>query len=1695
IGEDTKQILNYKPVHAALREALGRQFNIKEEVRRLVLRNEEAREQIRLNRVILWVDVVPGGRQEVQDIMLSFMAREIIFMLSAQNVNTARKLFERVKKWADYLPCPGISLMGMLDTEEMSPRLEAFYQTELGGEFKAFVEEKISADFKNPPMPQEVLTWEEARREKWFAKRMAKQRAQERTQEVEIEELLDRLDEEDLDSVETEEDSADELDFESGVRVDNEAYCLFIPLGITLSGSRQRLPSFDERVSAANELLRQEELDEAFNATMEALEYLRDVEEPLVVYTKEGIKTAKDILSAYIRQYSVKYPHRVALPRYVRDLRNLLSLYSHLRDVSGLAGRIKEIYPIPRNIEQVKTFSEIVGLLHDGRRRQVEFKRLIESNPNGKWVTGSIVMKLAKSMAGGDLLGLRQEAFRKRQSFLGNAFINGLIIYYTRVSKDTGKTAIIYMLEDLGLIARTKSIFEIESIEELAALRKQGAINQIPWKLICEKNPRGIDIAKAVVSRMIDEEKDELGDDFSRLNDDHFKKQREWLGEAVYGLLNCYDNLYAEEIRLSGNGRISFLLDNLGIVKAKKTFANVRSVEELNQLLNENPDQEIYWDVLIEINPSGKSIVLDLLNREAQEEGISDIRDLNTGSRDGHFRKPRVFLANRSLGGLVKHFESVRKSRPDALGKNILVLMLEELGEISSIPSLWTAKSLFEVRQLLRTRRIKRIYWEELLKYNPYAYRIFEQAIASLPGVTLGADNLFVGIDSNSLKLKLEELEYQSIGRLEFHWKSYAAASGNSTYDYLGLMHIFAVLEENSWSIWDAARQLEMDAAELSRLLREYRIDVSKEISGLRIKQILYVIITRGGNVLAASQDLGFAAKYNTTILKAMLESIVPSESDYPELQDRYISLDRRLTVLEAIKALVLVSIVEGCKWDLKQASIVLGIHRSSLEAKLFDIFGPARSRPQSFGHLLSSRNIIRILGTLRARLPIELGGRVIFRKIGEDTYLVDANDSNNWLKFSKKDGSVYIEVPKYKQYRSLTERLLFRQQHIVDLITNYVLDEFADRVLENAYRLPRKQAVMAYLREMDNSFLPTRKEYQLLGRYIRIPAFYVSEHQPVRIYKERGSYVRYFAFEDTSDPSNFVIFVRKGDGVYLIGEGPKNEDVLVRGVAVSARKIFLRPYGLLPFGEFDRKIHRPRLERISVLGGSEGITVGPIEVRWFWTDKFDVERRAGLSRRDSEWARDVVTVKNPQTKETITTITRVAYDEITIDGIADETGRLVPVKSDYANISTIVWDKELRRFASQELRNNFSETQTGASGSNSRQVQYDFDDVSGKIVRRDYRSPDESARRPNAFCVIPIGAVPIVGFILLAWYVAKLNQNKILSSSLKSRAPNLYALADCLLNPQNLFRKFKNILSLALQESQSRNINLIKISAFAGLIIFVIFYRYFDVLPFSVFLAASVPAVNIPKSPADDLASIEAKAERYIKEAERTFGQEMPENLRDLIYRIEKGLGHLRSNVSSAQQVYRELLNRGAFSHRACSKDEIRLKERLRTFHSMCRAARILINTLTVGIDDAKEARARKAKQLVVAMAEPSDLAAGAPKSINIGNSLSRWMVLAAALGLILHFTGALSHWWALRETNLLLFNVISASFFTAVFDFISEYFFVKEKVYPKLRFACEMMIGAIAGLIFSLMQDNVIEAYFPNQRTNIVSNHNILR
>ncbi|MDP3142841.1 MAG: ATP-binding protein, partial [Candidatus Omnitrophota bacterium] len=90
-------------------------------------------------------------------------------------------------------------------------------------------------------------------------------------------------------------------------------------------------------------------------------------------------------------------------------------------------------------------------------------------------------------------------------------------------------------------------------------------------------------------------------------------------------------------------------------------------------------------------------------------------------------------------------------------------------------------------------------------------------------------------------------------------------------------------------------------------------------------------------------------------------------------------------------------------------------------------------------------------------------------------------------------------------------------------------------------------------------------------------------------------------------------------------------------------------------------------------------------------------------------------------------------------------------------------------------------------------------------------------------------------------------------------------------------------------------------------------------------------------------------------------------------------------------------------------------------------------------------------------------------PGSPSFKARLTKVLAVSAVTLSLLTGSGLLSQWWHLRETNVLLFNIITAAIFTPFFDFLTEYLAPQKARYPYQRLLAEFMIGIIQGALFA--------------------------
>ena len=146
----------------------------------------------------------------------------------------------------------------------------------------------------------------------------------------------------------------------------------------------------------------------------------------------------------------------------------------------------------------------------------------------------------------------------------------------------------------------------------------------------------------------------------------------------------------------------------------------------------------------------------------------------------------------------------------------------------------------------------------------------------------------------------------------------------------------------------------------------------------------------------------------------------------------------------------------------------------------------------------------------------------------------------------------------------------------------------------------------------------------------------------------------------------NALVIIHKGKDFFVVRENNQSAGVLV------CENYFVHLVKSVVFQEFDLKIAR---SVYTVLRAEDGFvaSLGQALIYFHDNDFVAITRRRGAISRRKEWNRDKVRLSDLSTGKVITEIIRVKQDVFTVLGIAFSNGSLVPIQTDYTNLSILV--------------------------------------------------------------------------------------------------------------------------------------------------------------------------------------------------------------------------------------------------------------------------------------------------------------------------------------------------------------------------------------------------------------------------------------
>ncbi|MCX5709986.1 MAG: sigma-70 family RNA polymerase sigma factor [Candidatus Omnitrophica bacterium] len=394
-------------------------------------------------------------------------------------------------------------------------------------------------------------------------------------------------------------------------------------------------------------------------------------------------------------------------------------------------------------------------------------------------------------------------------------------------------------------------------------------------------------------------------------------------------------------------------------------------------------------------------------------------------------------------------------------------------------------------------------------------------------------------------------------------------------------------------------------------------------------------------------------------------------------------------------------------------------------------------SSPIQRGELLFTGRIgqIHFVGKI-IRLGTLLSRRVMVRRELENTLrLTDCNAQENWLLFSSQDKeNISITLPELRGRQAQICNIALAGTY-KDLSEEAILKEFFMRLFWMKY--PDKkinEAVMQGLRDRGIRQALRKRKLGWGKSVIFLPLLFQRAPGIVATHRDAVRHADFIGLEEAGRPDNFVVFLRKKDGIYLLTES--SEELVPSETANS-----LLPMKLAAFRKFEGSI--PRQQHEQVRNGQLGSSLGPTRITFHAHDEACIVRRDGAIQRQDEWARDSVIIRNVATDEKITEIHRVGIDEFTIEGFCWPDGRLIIVKTNYINLSTLA--SKFQVLASKTLRDYFSPTSDDdVFGGEDRLVKYET--RGDKIARKGYKSPSRNASpslKAVAFSKSCVGCTP----------------------------------------------------------------------------------------------------------------------------------------------------------------------------------------------------------------------------------------------------------------------------------------------------------------------------------------------------------------
>ncbi|HPT39969.1 MAG TPA: HEAT repeat domain-containing protein, partial [Candidatus Omnitrophota bacterium] len=374
--------------------------------------------------------------------------------------------------------------------------------------------------------------------------------------------------------------------------------------------------------------------------------------------------------------------------------------------------------------------------------------------------------------------------------------------------------------------------------------------------------------------------------------------------------------------------------------------------------------------------------------------------------------------------------------------------------------------------------------------------------------------------------------------------------------------------------------------------------------------------------------------------------------------------------------------------------------------------------------------------------LTPHLKDRVKIRRSPGRLELIDVEEETNRLTLEVTPKGLMFVLPVFKDRPAQQVEIDFSRypgHGMIGLSEHPLIIEFVIRLFWMSHKKDSlTAALMGELRKLKISYDLQVRNLLWQEQIISLPRFYEEMPGTIRVYRdsERGSYL--LALEEVAHPDNFIIFLRKGNEFYIMA------DVLGADTLIPHRKRSVYPLETTVFEDFDLHILRPNYKKVK--GGSNAASLGQASIGFSSRDEVLVERREGAITRKAEWARDKIIMRNPtRPEEIITVITRIGKDIFTVDGIAFSDGKLVPVKADRINLSTLT--HSFPSLVSSRLRDYFSPTDCPV-GDPDRLVAYEF---TGKMIVRKERNANSDNRLFST--ILPaLGAVGFLMGMLPGW-------------------------------------------------------------------------------------------------------------------------------------------------------------------------------------------------------------------------------------------------------------------------------------------------------------------------------------------------------